>query len=145
MSRFVSLPRVAALSLALSLLTGAVSAEPVFDAPANGFRGTVSARNENVVAGSTAEVTGRAFVPGQQVTLLRGETVLNATPYVVDAQGNFKASVVVPLDAVPGQHPLVVRESQPAAATVVALRVSPNLPLSGQQDFSQRSGKLVQG
>jgi DNA-binding beta-propeller fold protein YncE len=39
----------------------------------------------------------------------------------------------------------VVRASQPAAATVVALRVSPNLPLSGQQAFQQSSGKLVQG
>ncbi|MGN7838466.1 YncE family protein [Stenotrophomonas sp. 22385] len=145
MSRLVSLTRVVALAVALSLVTGALSAQPVFDAPANGFRGKVSARNENVVPGSTAEVTGRAFVPGQQVTLLRGETVLNATPVVVDAQGNFKASVKVPVDAVPGQHPVVVRASQPAAATVVALRVSPNLPLSGQQAFQQSAGKLVQG
>jgi hypothetical protein len=112
MSRLISLPRVAALALALSLATGAVSAQPVFDAPANGFRGKVSARNENAIPGSTAEVTGRAFVPGQQVTLLRGETVLNATPVVVDEQGNFKASVQIPADAVPGQHPVVVRASQ---------------------------------
>ncbi|MFI8716397.1 hypothetical protein ACIGHF_00675 [Stenotrophomonas sp. NPDC077464] len=145
MSRMMSLPRVAALALALSLTTTAVTAQTVFDAPAKGFRGKVSARNENVVPGSSADVTGRAFVPGQQVTLLRGETVLNATPYVVDAQGNFKATVQIPADAVPGQHPLVVRASQPAAATVVALRVSPTLPLSGQQAFQQTSGKLVQG
>jgi DNA-binding beta-propeller fold protein YncE len=144
MSRFVILPRTA-LAAALALAAGPVFAEPVFDAPANGFRGQVSARGENVVPGSDAQVTGRQFVPGQQVTLLRGDTVLNAAPLVVDAQGNFKTTVAIPADAVPGQHPLVARASQPAAAAVTTLRVSPKLPLSGQQAFSQTSGKLVQG
>ena len=140
-----TLPRVATLALALSMASPAAFAQPVFDAPAKGFRGEVVSRGQNVVPGSTAEVTGRQFIPGQQVTLLRGEHVLNATPYVVDAEGNFKGSVAIPADAVPGQHPLVVRASQPAAATVLSLRVSPNLPLSNQQAFTQTSSKLVQG
>jgi len=140
-----TLPRVAALAIALSLASPAVFAQPVFDAPANGFRGEVVSRGQNVVPGSDAEVIGRQFVPGQQVTLLRGETVLNATPYVVDAEGNFKGKVAIPSDAVPGQQPVIVRASQPSAATVLSLRVSPNLPLSGQQNFNQTSAKLVQG
>lgn len=145
MYKLNSLPRLATLALALSMATSSAFAQPVFDTPANGFRGQVSSRGENVVPGTQAEVTGRQFVPGQQVTLLRGDTVLNATPYVVDAQGNFKATVAIPADAVPGQHPVVVRASQPAAAAVLSLRVSPNLPLSGQQAFNQASAKLVQG
>ncbi|WP_282296427.1 glutaminyl-peptide cyclotransferase [Stenotrophomonas sp. PS02289] len=144
MSRFTVLTRTA-LAVALAVASSSALAEPVFDAPANGFRGQVSARNENVVPGSEAQITGRQFVPGQQITLLRGDTVLNATPVLVDAQGNFKATVTVPADAVPGQHPVVVRASQPAAATVATLRVSPKLPLSGEKSFNLASGKLVQG
>lgn len=140
-----TLPRVATLALALSLASPTVFAQPVFDAPANGFRGEVVSRGQNVVPGSDADVIGRQFVPGQQVTLLRGETVLNATPYVVDAEGNFKGKVAIPADAVPGQQPVIVRASQPSAAAVLSLRVSPNLPLSGQQNFNQTSAKLVQG
>jgi len=39
----------------------------------------------------------------------------------------------------------VVRASQPAAATVLKLRVSPQLPLSGQAQFAIQSNKLVPG
>ena len=96
------------------------------------------------VPGSTADVVGRGFVPGQKVSLLRGDSVLNAQPVVVDADGNFKTQLSIPAD-VPGTHPVVVRASQPAAATVLKLRVSPQLPLSGQAQFATRSSKLVPG
>lgn len=127
------------------LLAVAGHAQPVFDQPASVFKGSVVSRGENVVPGSTAEVVGRGFVPGQQVSLVRGETVLNGQPLIVDADGNFKTQVQIPADAVPGTHPVVVRASQPAAATVLNLRVSPQLPLSGQERFSTQSNKLVQG
>lgn len=145
MFKFNTLPRVAALALALSIATAPAIAQPVFDAPANGFRGQLSSRGENVVPGSNADISGRQFIPGQQVTLLRGATVLNPTPYIVDAEGKFKGTVAIPADAVPGQHPVVARASNPAAAAVLSLRVSPDLPLSGQQAFKQTSSKLVQG
>ncbi|HAI47415.1 MAG TPA: ATP-binding protein, partial [Stenotrophomonas sp.] len=67
------------------LLAVAGHAQPVFDAPASVFKGTVVSRGENVVPGSNAEVIGRGFVPGQQVSLVRGDSVLNAQPLVVDA------------------------------------------------------------
>lgn len=127
------------------LLAVAGHAQPVFDQPASVFKGSVVSRGENVVPGSTAEVVGRGFVPGQQVSLVRGETVLNGQPLIVDANGNFKTQVQIPADAVPGTHPVVVRASQPAAAAVLNLRVSPQLPLSGQERFSTQSNKLVQG
>ena len=44
------------LALALSLASPTVFAQPVFDAPANGFRGEVVSRGQNVVPGSDAEV-----------------------------------------------------------------------------------------
>ena len=78
-------------TLAAGLLLAVVgNAQPVFDQPASVFKGEVVSRGENVVPGSTADVIGRGFVPGQQVSLLRGDTVLNAQPLTVDAEGNFK-------------------------------------------------------
>lgn len=127
------------------LLAVAANAQPVFDQPASVFKGTVTARGQNVVPGSSAEVIGSDFVPGQQVTLLRGDTVLNSQPLTVDADGKFKTELKIPADAVPGTHPVVVRASQPAAAAVLKLRVSPQLALSGQDKFTSQSNKLVQG
>lgn len=134
-------------SLAAGLLLAVTAtAQPVFDQPANAtFKGEVVSRGENVVPGSTADVVGRGFVPGQKVSLLRGDSVLNTQPVVVDADGNFKTQLSIPGDAVPGTHPVVVRASQPAAATVLKLRVSPQLPLSGQAQFATQSNKLVPG
>lgn len=127
------------------LLALAAQAQPVFDAPANGFKGTLTTRSQNPVAGSTAEVIGSDFVPGQTVELLRGQTVLTAAPLIVDANGQFRTELTIPADAVPGQHPLVARAAGPAAAAVTMLRVSPALPLSGQERFAATSSKLVQG
>jgi len=127
------------------LFAVAVSAQPVFDAPANGFKGKVTARSENPVAGGKAEVIGSDFVPGQRVDLLRGDTVLTPVPLTVDGNGQFKTELLIPADAVPGQHPLVARATGPAAAAVATLRVSPQLALSGQDRFSAASNKLVQG
>ncbi|OWQ70239.1 ATP-binding protein [Stenotrophomonas maltophilia] len=140
-------PSLRLTSLAAGLLLAVTAtAQPVFDQPANAtFKGEVVSRGENVVPGSTADVVGRGFVPGQKVSLLRGDSVLNAQPLVVDADGNFKTQLSIPADAVPGTHPVVVRASQPAAATVLKLRVSPQLPLSGQAQFATRSSKLVPG
>ncbi|WP_295521722.1 YncE family protein [uncultured Stenotrophomonas sp.] len=140
-------PSLRLTSLAAGLLLAVTAtAQPVFDQPASAtFNGTVISRGENVVPGSTAEVIGRGFVPGQQVSLVRGDSVLNAQPLVVDADGNFKTQLAIPADAVPGTHPVVVRASQPSAATVLKLRVSPQLPLSGQQQFATQSNKLVPG
>lgn len=127
------------------LLALSAAAQPVFDAPASNFQGKVTARNGNPVPGSTAEIIGSQFVPGQTVELLRGATVVNTTPLTVDADGNFKTQLTIPSDAVPGQHPIVVRASNPAAATVATLRVSPLLPLSGQSRFDVQARKAVQG
>jgi len=119
-------PSLRLTSLAAGLLLAVTAtAQPVFDQPASAtFKGTVISRGENVVPGSAAEVIGRGFVPGQQVSLVRGDSVLNAQPLVVDADGNFKTQLAIPADAVPGTHPVVVRASQPSAATVLKLRVS---------------------
>lgn len=127
------------------LLAVAATAQPVFDAPANGFKGRLTVRSQNPVAGGTAEIIGSDFVPGQQVELLRGRTVLTPAPLSVDANGQFKTRLDIPADAVPGQHPLLAQATAPAAAALAILRVSPTLALAGQEKFSITSRKLVQG
>ncbi len=138
-------PAVRLTALAAGLLLSISASAQVFDAPANGFKGKVTTRSENPIPGGNAEIIGSNFVPGQKVELLRGQTVLNTAPLTVDENGQFKTSLAIPADAVPGQQPLVVRASNPAAATVATLRVAPSVPLSGQDRFRTQSNKLVQG
>lgn len=136
--------RLTALGLALSLVTGIAGAQ-VFGQPDTDFNGSVRATTPIVLPGSEAAIEGRGFKPGQQVTLLRGQTVLNAAPYVADAEGNFKGALAIPADAVAGVHPLVVRTSGPDAASILELKVSKEIPLSGEARFDIARNKLAQG
>ncbi|MCD9005314.1 ATP-binding protein [Luteimonas sp. XNQY3] len=136
--------RLAALSIALCTAVGAVGAQG-FGQPAIDFKGAVRAGSPVIKAGDTVELNGMGFQPGQSVTLLRGETVLNAQPYTADAEGRFKGSVQIPADAVTGRHPVVVRAANPDAAVVFDLKISKELPLSGADRFDVASNKLVQG
>ena len=107
--------RIAGLAASI-LLSLAANAQPVFDTPANGFKGKVVARSANPVPGSNAEIIGSQFVPGQRVDLLRGQTVLTSAPITVDADGQFKTTLTIPADAVPGhEHPLGGAHQVPGA------------------------------
>ncbi len=136
--------RLTALGLALSLATGIAGAQ-VFGQPDTDFNGSVRAIAPVVLPGSETGIEGRGFRPGQQVTLLRGQTVLNPTPYVADAEGNFKGTLAIPADAVAGMHPVVVRASGPDAASILELKVSKEIPLSGAERFDIARNKLAQG
>lgn len=136
--------RLAVLGLALSLATGVAGAQ-VFGAPDPDFNGSVRAASAVVLPGTQAEIAGSGFAPGQSITLLRGETVLNARPYVADAEGAFKATLDIPADAVAGRHPVVVRVANPDAAAVFDLKISKDVPLSGQDRFDAAAEPLVPG
>lgn len=136
--------RLAALALALSGIAGITSAQ-VFDQPDTGFKGTVRAASQNVLPGNDVELNGSNFKPGQQVTLLRGATVLNAQPFTADAEGKFKGTVKIPADAVAGRHPIVVRADNPDAAVVFDLKISKDIPLSGQDRFDAVSEPITRG
>ncbi|MCD9032321.1 YncE family protein [Luteimonas sp. Y-2-2-4F] len=147
MKRSRSIPtrlRVSALGLALSLAAGFAGAQ-VFDQPDTDFKGSVRAASPLVLPGSEIELEGSGFRPGQSVTLLRGETVLNTQPYVADAEGKFAAKLRIPADAAAGLHPVVVRVANPDAAAVFELKVSQEIPMSGQDRFEVASNKLVRG
>jgi YVTN family beta-propeller protein len=137
-------PRPAVLGLALLLATGAAGAQ-VFGQPDVDFKGSVRATAPVVLPGSETGIEGSGFTPGQKVTLQRGDSVLNAQPYVADGEGRFRGTLRIPADAAVGAQPIVVRASSPDAASIFALKVSREVPLSGQERIQAASNRLVQG
>jgi len=136
--------RYAVLSLALFTATGLAAAQ-VFSPPDPDFTGRVRATSQLVLPGSEVELAGQGFKPGQKVTLLRGETVLNATPYIADSEGKFTGKLSIPADAAAAVHPVVVRASGPDAAAIFELKISKTIPLSGQNAFNIKEVKLPGG
>lgn len=141
--RFVLTKSAAALALVMGLAACATS---TFQAPDANFKGSVNVvETPLIVAGTEVKLAGRDFKPGQQVTLMYGSTALTSSPATVGADGTFRTQFKVPASAEAGSHSLVVNATQPAAALVVPLKVSPNLPLSGQTAFDLKTGKLPNG
>ena len=136
--------RLTLLGLALSAVAGVAGAQ-AFSQPDDDFNGRVRAMSPVVLPGSEVEFGGMNFKPGQAVTLLRGDAVLNDAPLVADDEGRFTATVQIPDDAVVGRHPVVVRVANPDAAAVFDLKISREVPLSGQDAFEVASNKLVPG
>ena len=125
-------------ALAFAGLSSLSHAEGAFKTPDNAFSGAVmfSATPPGpVYSGTEVTVSGRNFRQGQLITLERGSTVLNAQPYVVSEDGTFRGTVSIPEDAVVGLQPIVVKVAGPDAALVVDLKVSPQVPLSGQEQY----------
>lgn len=134
--------------LALSL-AGPSLAETIFTPTSDGFVGQVSAEAPNrapIYAGTTVTLSGEDLTPGQQITLMRGTTVLNADgPLTVAQDGTFSFDVTVDQEAATGLQPIVVIGENPAAATVVDLKVSPQVPVSGEDDFTILSQPVTRG
>lgn len=141
---------VLGVSLVALAAAGAAWAQEPFVAPAADFGGMVRAsavvEGEPITAGAEVEITGRGFAPGQRLTLQRGTTVLNLDgPIEADAEGGFSFALTLPEDAAAGLHPIVVIAENPSAATVFELKVSPDVPLSGEDGFLVESVPLVPG
>ncbi len=144
-SRPSRLLRSALLAMALAATAPLAFAQSAFTAPDTAFSGRVSLKSPVAYAGDTVELAGEGFAPGQRITLLRGASVLNAQPYVADAEGKFSASLALPADAATGRQPLVVRVDGPDAAMVFELKVSPKLALWGEKSFAIHGEPLVRG
>jgi len=132
------------LSVALFAVTG-IAAAQVFSAPDTDFTGRIRANAQVILPGNAIEISGQGFKPGQRVTLLRGDAVLNAAPWVADEEGKLSGSLSIPADAAAGVHPVVVRTSGPDAASIFELKVSKTVPLSGQDQFNVTALKLPGG
>lgn len=138
------LRQASAVLATLTLSIAAAYAAPVFDKPAADFGGRVFSLG--ALPGSEATIAGRMFVPGQKVMLYRaGEALNNGEAITVGEKGTFEAKVAIPADAVPGLHPIAITAANPAAAAVFDLKVVGKVPLSGQDNYTVTSQKLVQG
>ncbi|SIT86803.1 Vgb family protein [Pontibaca methylaminivorans] len=137
---------VPAVALA-TLLASGVSADTVFDAPAD-FVGRImfsGPQRSAIYPGSKVEVTGSGFAPQQRVTLQRGQGLLSSPDLQADAEGGFTFSFDLPTDAVVGQHPVVVLADDPDSAAVTPLKVSPQVPLAGADDYETKAVKVTPG
>ncbi|WP_010137917.1 hypothetical protein [Oceanicola sp. S124] len=138
-----SLSRAAVTALILSL-PGAAMAQ-VFDTPAP-FDANVSLSGPDrgaVVPGATVSVSGQGFVAGQDVRLLRGAEVL--TTLTADGEGAIAWSFELPADAALGLHPIVVQTEGPDSASVVELKVSPDLALTGAEAYDEKTAQFARG
>ncbi|GAC1036854.1 hypothetical protein thsps117_16110 [Pseudomonas sp. No.117] len=142
--------------LSLTLLAGLLAlglqtaeARSGFEAPDPDYHGEIKASpvaGTAILAGSEVSLEGRGFTPGQRITLSRAGVALNPdAAYVADAQGSFKATLRIPADAAPGQHPIVVSTAEPAGAAIFPFKVSPVVPPSGADAYSLTAVKLVPG
>lgn len=131
-----------------SLSAGTAMSQSLFGKPDPSYEARVrfspSQRGEPLLSGGEVSVSGQRFKPDQKVTVLYGQTPVTE-PFVADEEGKFKGSFKLPADAVTGLHPLVVMTEPPYNAEVVELKISPKIPLSGEDKFKVASQQLKPG
>ncbi len=152
--RFLSVPAHLGAAVLTSFLllgsaataTAAESApvQPQFSAASADFHGRVRVRTAAAVPGGAVTLAGRGFKPGQVVSFSYGGVALCA-PVTVGEKGEFKTRFELPDSADPGRYQLVASVANPAASLLVDLKISPNVPLSGQDDFNATFKHLSDG
>lgn len=141
-----ALKRIGFTLATLSLSVSLAYAAPVFEQLDTNYGGRVMVTSGQSLPGNDITVKGSGFKPGQEITLINNGTVLNPKgAYVADDKGEFEANLSLPKTAQPGTHPVVVQTSNPSFAAVADLKISPDVPLSGQEAFDVTANKLVQG
>jgi len=98
-----------------------------------------------IQAGDAVVVAGEGFRPGQKVTLLYGTTPLDGGVLNADAEGKLAGQIVVPQDAIPGSHPILVVAEGPYLALLEEIKVSPTVPLSGQDGYRLTNAQAARG
>ncbi|MGO4853696.1 YncE family protein [Phaeovulum sp. W22_SRMD_FR3] len=126
---------LAALTLLLSHLPA--TAQGVFAEPtdmAGRFRVSSATPGTPIFPGTEVLMEGTGFAPGQQLTLQRGTSILpGAEALVADADGNLSYRFTLPADAALGVHPVVALGAAPSVTALVDLKVSPDVPLTGEE------------
>ncbi|WP_200805416.1 YncE family protein [Pontibaca methylaminivorans] len=100
------------------------------------IRFSASEQGKPILAGSEVTFTGQGFQPGQKVKLLYGTTPLSDEALTADGEGQIEGRLTIPEEAAFGTYPIIVVAEEPYYATVADLKVSPEVPLSGQDDFA---------
>ncbi len=150
MSWTPALPRLSVLGLALSgvMLPLGAMAETTFPAPvdfAGRFRVSAAEAGKPVLPGSAVTVQGSGLAPGQTLTLQHGRNLLTPEALVADEKGELSFTFTLPADAAIGLHPVAAFLDNPSSTTLVDVKVSPDIPLSGADLFSVTSVKPAAG
>ncbi len=149
LSRGLKRTSIALLTAGSLLAAGTATAQTPFGALDRTSEARVNfsaaERGAPILAGSEVAVAGQGFRPGQQVTLLYGSTQLPGGALTADGEGKIAGKLSVPANAVSGTHPIVVVAQAPYAASVAELKVSPTVPLSGQQNYETKEAGVVRG
>ena len=110
------------------------------------YQGSVSIETSPVYPGSTVEVEGSDFKPGQEVRLLSDGDSITTQPILhADAEGNFKAQVPVPPESPVGIHPVVVQSVNPGYAEILDFKISPKIPYSATSSYDIHRAALNPG
>jgi YVTN family beta-propeller protein len=153
MRRFRTHPRLVTIGLlaagSLLLASGGALAQSPFgavDAAADAqVRFAATERGKPILPGSEVQVSGQGFRPGQKVTLLYGTAALPNGTLEADKDGKIAGRITVPADAAVGSHPIVVVAQGPYSVALAPLKVSPSIPLSGQDRYITQEAKVARG
>ena len=138
----------AAFAVALATLAFAAGAQAHgLTHPVNpDYQGSVSIETSPVYPGSTVEVEGSDFKPGQEVRLLSDGDSITTQPILhADAEGSFKAQVPVPPESPVGIHPVVVQSVNPGYAEILDFKISPKIPYSATSSYDIHRAALNPG
>lgn len=123
--------------MALLLASASGVAAQSWAAGPDTIEGTIRAgsRDAPVKPGETTQITGSRLSPGQTIQVLHGTQLLTPEPVTVDPEGAFKVEFDTPADAETGLHPLTVIAANPAGTALIDLKLSQDVPLSGEDAF----------
>lgn len=133
--------------MAMAAVAGSASAQS-YPAPDKAYDGVVrfssSVQGAPIFANSEVVASGQGFDPGQTVTVYHGATALTQT-LTADAEGKVETRFRLPADAAVGVHPLVVVSNSPYGASVSDLKISPDLPVTGNENYRVLRAEAVRG
>lgn len=143
-----SLTRLSVSFAAAAMLAACAStgSGPQFSQADDSFSGQVRVvESPAVYAGKPVKLAGTNFKPGQQVQFFYEGTPILPAAVVADAEGKFTTETAIPAGAQPGRHSVVVSATNPNAAAIYPLKISPQIALSGENLFNIDNQKLVTG
>lgn len=144
-----SVARAALVASAMLFGMTTAWAQAAFDQPDREYKGSVrlgsADRSQPLFSGGEVSVQGQNFKPGQKVQLLKGNLPLAEGGFTADQEGKFQGKFKLPENAAVGTYPLIVTTDTPYYAEVTKLKISPKIPLSGEEKFTLTSEKLSPG
>lgn len=132
----------------MALVAPQASAQAPFTAVDSTATGSISfsaTSGGGIEAGQEAQVNGRGFAAGQRVEILYGDIALTSAPLVADVEGNVSGRIAIPANAVPGIYPVGVLVREPYRLSIAELKVSPTIPVFGEEGFDIRKASVVRG